>query len=133
MRKIQIGILVLIMCFVVAISGCTMPTNNTSTSKSSSNNSTANNSASGDVSIVIQYSGSWACDASGNFGYRSLAGTGDQTISMGAITGVLTAAARKTEGGSGTLIVSIKKGGNTLASQSTNAPYGGVTAVATGI
>lgn len=127
MRKIQIGLLVLVMCFVVAISGCT---NN---SNSGSNSSSGNNTASSDVSIVIQYTGSWACDASGSFGYRSLSGTGDQTTNMGAITGAITAAARKTDNGSGTLIVSIKKGGNTLASQSTSAPYGGATAVATGV
>jgi hypothetical protein len=128
-KKLQIGILILIICFVAAVSGCTSsnttPSNNMSTS--------SNASASNDVSIVVNYSGSWAVDVSGPFGYRSLSGTGDQTTSIGSVTGSVTAAARKTEGGNGVLIVSITKGGKTLASASTSAPFGGATAVATGI
>lgn len=127
MKKFQIALLVFVVVFVVAVSGCTS-TNNTS----SSNQSSSNASASNDVNIVINYSGNWAVDVSGPFGYRSLSGTGDQTTNIGAVTQSVTAAARKTDGGTGTLTVSITKGGKTLASQSTSAPYGGATAVATG-
>ena len=49
------------------------------------------------------------------FGYRSFSGTGEQTNSIGSVTGSVT--------------VSITKGGKILASQSTSAPYGEETAV----
>lgn len=122
MKKLQIGLLVFVVCFVVAVSGCTSNT----TTKTSGSNASAN-----DVSIVVNYPGSWAVDVSGQFGYRSLSGTGDQTTNIGSVTGSVVAAARKTEGGNEVLTVSITKGGKTLASQSTSAPWGGATAVAT--
>ncbi len=126
-KKMQLGLVVLV-CFVVVVSGCTSSNNTTSPNTTSPNTTSSN-----DVNIVVKYPGSWAVDVSGTFGYRSLAGTGDQTTSIGNVTGSLTAAARKTEGGNGVLTVSITKGGKTLASQSTSAPWGGATAVATGI
>ena len=92
-----------------------------------------NTTSSYEVNLVVQYPGSLAIDLSGTFGYGSLAGTGDQITSIGNVTGPLTAAACKTEDGNGVLTVSITKGGKTLASQSTNAPWGGATAVVTGI
>jgi hypothetical protein len=136
-KKMLLGLVVLV-CFVVVVSGCTTTNNTTGTNTSNSNmtgtnNSSSNASSSNDVNVVVKYPGSWAVDVSGTFGFRSLSGTGDQTTSIGNVTGVLTAAARKTEGGNGVLTVSITKGGKTLASQSTSAPFGGATAVATGI
>lgn len=133
MKKLQIILLVFVVGLIVAVSGCTSYNNTSGNNTSSSNTSSSNASASGDVNIVVNYSGSWACDVSGNFGYKSLGGTGDQTNSIGSATGTVTAAARKTDGGNGILTVSITKNGKTLASQTTNAPYGGATAVATGI
>ena len=133
MKKLHIGLLVLVICFVVALSGCTSSNTTSSNNSTSSNASGTNASASNDVNIVVNYAGSWAVDVSGPFGYRSFAGTGDQTNSIGSVSGSLTAAARKTEGGNGVLVVSITKGGKTLATQSTSAPWGGATAVATGI
>ncbi|EKF86465.1 hypothetical protein [Methanobacterium formicicum] len=130
MKILHIGLLVLVIG-LVAVSGCT--SSNNSNSNSNGNSSSSNASASNDVNIVVSYSGSWAVDVSGPFGYRSLSGTGDQTNNIGSVTGSVTAAARKTEGGNGLLTVSITKGGKTLASQSTSAPWGGATAVATGI
>lgn len=129
-KKFQICLLIFVICFVVAVSGCTSNNNNNTSSSNtaSSNTSNTNTSASNDVNIVINYSGSWAVDVSGQFGYRALSGTGDQTTNIGSVTGAVTAAARKTEGGSGTLIVSITKGGKTLSTASTNAPWGGATA-----
>ena len=131
MKKFQICLLIFVICFVVAVSGCTSNNNNNTSSSNtaSSNTSNTNTSASNDVNIVINYSGSWAVDVSGQFGYRALSGTGDQTTNIGSVTGYVTAAARKTEGGSGTLIVSITKGGKTISTASTNAPWGGATAV----
>lgn len=129
-KKMLLGLVALV-CFVVVVSGCT--SSNNSNSNSNGNSSSSNASASSDVNIVVSYSGSWAVDVSGPFGYRSLSGTGDQTNNIGSVTGSVTAAARKTDGGTSALTVSITKGGKTLASQSTSAPYGGATAVATGV
>lgn len=127
MKKIQIGLIILVIGFV-AVAGCTSSNNSSNSNTSNSNNSTSN-----DVFIVVNYSGSWAVDVSGPFGYRSLSGTGDQSNNIGSVTGSVTAAARKTEGGNGVLTVSITKGGKTIASQSTSAPWGGATAVATSV
>ena len=132
-KKIQLGLLFMV-CMVVAVAGCT--TNNVANSSnnsnqgnnSSMNTSSSNSSSSNDVNIVINYTGSWACDVSGTFGYRGLSGSGDQTTNMGSISGPVTASARKTEGGSGTLVVSIVKGGKTLSTSSTSSPYGGASA-----
>jgi hypothetical protein len=132
-KKIQLG-LVFMICMVVAVAGCT--TNNMTNSSSNSsqgnnssmNTSSSNTSSSNDVNIVINYTGNWACDVSGTFGYRGLSGNGDQTTNMGTISGPVTASARKTEGGSGVLVVSITKGGKTLSTSSTSSPYGGATA-----
>ncbi len=132
-KKLQIGLLIFVMCFVVAVSGCTSSNTTSSNNTTSTNTSSSNATASNDVNIVVNYAGSWAVDVSGNFGYRSLSGTGDQTNNIGSVTGTVTAAARKTDAGTGALTVSITKAGKTLASQSTSAPYGGATAVATGI
>ena len=131
-KKMLLGLVVLV-CFVVVVSGCTSSNNSSNSNPSSSSSSSSNASASSDVNIVVSYSGSWAVDVSGPFGYRSLSGTGDQTNNIGSVTGSVTAAARKTDGGTSVLTVSITKGGKTLASQSTSAPYGGATAVATGV
>ena len=133
-KKIQIGLIFLI-TIVVAVAGCTSnnQTNtnsgeNNSSSSNSNNTTSTNTSASNDVNIVINYSGSWAADLSGTFGYRGISGTGDQTTNIGSVSGPVTAAARKTEGGSGTLIVSITKNGKTLSTASTSSPYGGTSA-----
>ena len=135
MKKVHIGILVLIMCLVVAASGCTSNNkqNSTSGSNNTTNTSSGNATNSSDVNVVIQYPGSWACDVSGTFGYRSLSGTGDKTTDIGSVTGALTAAARKTDNTNDELTVSITKDGKTLASQSISTPYGGATAVVTNI
>jgi hypothetical protein len=126
--------LVFLVCFVVVVSGCTTSTNTTTSNPSSSNTSSSNNSSatSNEVLVVVTYSGNWAADVSGSFGYRSLSGSGDQTNSLGSISGPVTASVRKTEGGNGVLTVTIKRGGQTLSSASTDAPYGAATAVYTG-
>jgi len=133
-KKLQIGLIVLVICFVVALSGCISNNDNNGNSTTNlSSSNTTNVSASDNVDIVVNYSGSWAVDVSGPFGYRSLAGTGNEKNSIGNVTGSVTASARKTEGGNEVLTVSITKGGKKLASQSTSAPWGGATAVFTDI
>ncbi|WP_232727988.1 MULTISPECIES: hypothetical protein [Methanobacterium] len=124
--------LVVLVCLVVVVSGCTSNNNtsNTTSSNTSANNTSTNASASNDVNVVVSYPGNWAADVSGNFGYRALSGTGDQTTNLGPVTGSVTISARKTEGGSGTLTASITKGGKTLGSASTAAPWGGTATTA---
>jgi len=131
-KRMQLGILALV-CLVVVISGCTSNNNSNNSANSSSNmsnstNSSSNVSNSSDVNIVVKYSGNWAADISGNFPYRGTSGTGDQTINLGSVSGPVTVSARKTEGGSGTLTVSIEKGGKNLSTSSTSSPYGAATA-----
>ena len=131
-RNVQIGLIIAVLCCIIAVSGCTS-NNTTAKNNTSSNNSDSNLQASSEVLIVVDYAGSWAVDVSGAFGYRSFSGTGSQTNNIGTVSGTVTAAARKTDNGNGLLTVSITKDGKTLASQSTSYPYGGATAVATGI
>ncbi len=136
-KRMTIGLLVLV-CLVVVVSGCTSSnnasnqrtsnSNNSSSNTSSSNNSSSNNSNSNDVNVVVNYSGNWAADISGNFPYRGISGTGNQTTNLGSVSGPVTVSARKTEGGSGTLTVSIMKGGKNLSTSSTSSPYGAATA-----
>ena len=130
-KRMQLGLLALV-CLVVVISGCTSNNTNNSTTSSSnvsnSTNSSSNASSSSDVNIVVKYTGNWAADISGNFPYRGTSGTGDQTINLGSVSGPVTVSARKTEGGSGTLTVSIEKGGKNLSTSSTSSPYGAATA-----
>ena len=92
------------------------------------NISESNASSSSDVNIVVKYTGNWAADISGNFPYRGTSGNGYQTINLGSVSGPVTVSARKTEGGSGTLTVSIEKGGKNLSTSSTSSPYGAATA-----
>ena len=135
-KRMQLGLLALV-CLVVVISGCTSNNTNNSTASSSnmsnstnssSNTSSSSASSSSDVNIVVKYTGNWAIDISGNFPYRGTSGTGDQTINLGSVSGPVTVSARKTEGGSGTLTVSIEKGGKNLSTSSTSSPYGAATA-----
>lgn len=132
MKKFQIALLAFVVVFVVAVSGCTSTNSDTTNTSSSDNTSSSNATSSNDISIVVEYPGSWAVDVSGPFGYRSLSGTGDKTTNIGPVTTSVTASARKTDGGTETLKVTIKKGDEELASQSTNAPYGGASATAVG-
>lgn len=134
MKKFQIGLLIFVVVFIVAISGCTSSDNTSSSSNTSSSDNTSSTNASSpdDVYVVIDYPGSWTVDVSGLFGYRSLSGTGNQTTNIGNITTTVTASARKTDDSNDVLTVTIVKDGKTLASQSTPYPYGGASATATG-
>lgn len=121
MKKLQMGIIILVVCFLVAVSGC------------SSNNKTSssNTSSSSDVNIVVNYPGTWVAELSGTWGYRSVEGSGDQKINLGNISGVVSASVRKKDGSSDTLKVQITKNGQTLSSASTSYPYAAASAVAT--
>lgn len=138
-KEILLG--VILVCFVLVASGCissdNTSNNNTSSDKNSSDNTSddkasSNDKSTSDVTIYVKYSGEWAADVSGEFGYRSLSGTGNQKNKLGSVSGPITVTARKTEGGTGTLTVSIMKGKETLSSASTSSPWGAATATFTG-
>lgn len=139
-KEIILGII--LVCFVLVASGCissdstsdNSSSDNTSSDDNTSNDNSSNDdkASSNDVTIDVKYSGPWAADVSGEFGYRSLSGTGNQKNSLGSVSGPVTVSARKTEGGSGTLTVSIMKGKETLSSASTSSPWGAATATFTG-
>ena len=112
-KKMLFGLVVLV-CFVVVVSGCTSSNNTTGTNTSViqirlvQTLRVQTRLSSNDVSVVVKYPGTWAVDVSGTFGFVHYSGTGDQTTSIGDVLN-LTAAARKTEGGNGVLTVSITK------------------------
>jgi hypothetical protein len=116
-KKLEIGLLVLIICFVVALAGCTS-NNNSSSDTGDSNTSSSNTSNSNDVIVEVSYPGNWGGSASGTFGYRGLSGQGDQTINLGSLSGSLTVSTWTTDGSSGTMDLTIKRDGKVLGSQS---------------
>ncbi|MDI6643517.1 MAG: hypothetical protein QME14_00535 [Methanobacteriaceae archaeon] len=129
-KMLQIGLVVLVCC-IVALSGCTT-TENTSSSDtsgsnaSSTNDSGANASSSDDVIVTVNYDGNWGGSASGEFGYRELSGNGDQTVNLGKISGVLTVSTWTTAG-TGPMSLKITRGGETLGEQSNSYPSATVT------
>ena len=116
-KKFEIGILVLIICFVVALAGCT--SNNSSSSNTDDSNTSSSNTVNSDYVIVeVSYPGNWGGSASGTFGYRGLSGQGDRTINLGSLSGSLTVSTWTTDGSSGTMDLTIKRDGKVLGSQS---------------
>lgn len=116
-KKFEIGILVLIICFVVALAGCTS-NNSSSSNTDDSNTSSSNTGNSDDVIVEVSYPGNWGGSASGTFGYRGLSGQGDRTINLGSLSGSLTVSTWTTDGSSGTMDLTIKRDGKVLGSQS---------------
>jgi len=92
-KKVEIGLLIFFVCFVVAASGC----------------------MSCPLKLVVSYPGSWngtiTTDASGT---RTIEGTGDQTIDLGSMTGSLKIHVEKTEPSNDTLKLSLIRGDETL-------------------
>ncbi|MGC9516242.1 MAG: hypothetical protein ACP5C3_00930 [Methanomicrobiales archaeon] len=127
---LYIGLVVLVCC-IVALSGCTT-TENTSSSDtsgsnaSSTNDSGANATSSEDVLVTVNYNGNWGGSASGEFGYKGLSGNGDRTINLGNISGTLTVSTWTTEG-SGPMSLKVTRGGETLGEQSNSYPSATVT------
>jgi len=129
-KMLQIGLVVLVCC-IVALSGCT--TNNDTSSSdtsgsdaSSSNDSGTNASNSDDVMVTVNYDGNWGGSASGEFGYKGLSGNGDQTVNLGNISGTLTVSTWTTEG-SGPMSLKVTRGGETLGEESNSYPSATVT------
>lgn len=126
-NKLEIGLLILIICCIVALAGCTSndnsSSNNANSNTSSSNTDDSNTSSSdtgnsNDVIVEVNYPGNWGGSASGTFGYRGLSGNGEQTVNLGSISGSLTVSTWKTDASSGTMSLTIKRDGKVLGSQS---------------
>ncbi|QUH23967.1 hypothetical protein HYG87_09460 [Methanobacterium alkalithermotolerans] len=116
----QIG-LVMLLCCIVAVSGCTT-TENTTTSDTSGTNA----SSTEDVLVTVNYNGNWGGSASGEFGYKELSGNGEQTVNLGKISGILTVSTWTTAG-TGPMSLKITRGDETLGEQSNSYPSATVT------
>lgn len=68
LKKLELVLLVVFVCMVVAVSGCMSST----------------------VKVAIDYPGSWNGTLKTDEGTRSIEGTGNQTIDLGSITGIYT-------------------------------------------
>jgi len=121
LKNRKLLILVLLVCSIVAVSGCI---NNENTS--SSDTSSTNGSNGEDVMVTVNYNGNWGGSASGEFGYRELSGNGEQTINLGKISGVLTVSTWTTAG-AGPMSLKITKGDQTLGEQSNSYPSATIT------
>ncbi|HHY00173.1 MAG TPA: hypothetical protein GX531_02185 [Methanothermobacter sp.] len=119
-KKIEIGLVVVILCFIVALAGCTS-NNNSNPTSSDTNTSTSNASDTNnqnDVILEIDYPGNWGGSASGTFGYRGISGQGKQTVNLGSLSGILSVSTWKNDASSGTMSLTIKRDGKILGSQS---------------
>lgn len=121
-KKIEIGLVVVILCFIVALAGCTSnndsnPTpSDTNTSTSNASDTSTNNP--NDVILEVDYPGNWGGSASGTFGYRGISGQGKQTVNLGSLSGILSVSTWKNDASSGTMSLTIKRDGKILGSQS---------------
>jgi hypothetical protein len=97
-KKIEIGLLIVFVCLIVAISGCV---------------------SFDSVKVVVNHTGSWNGTITDSSGTRSIEGTGDETIDLGMYTGSLKAVVQKKDPESDELIVSIIRGEKTVVSTNT--------------
>jgi hypothetical protein len=119
MNKKNYIILGILLCIIVAASGCTQNIGNNSTPTIAPQNISPN-----DVIASVSYSGSWKGFIIDKVGYRNISGTGNQAIDLGNFTGFVSVTAIKTDNGTGNLTVSINKAGTTVASKSSSAQHG---------
>lgn len=105
LKKLEIALLVLFVCTVVAVSGC----------------------MSSSVKVVVNYPGSWNGTITDSSGTRTIEGTGDKTIDLGGIIGSLKVQVQKKDTSSDTLTASIMRDDKNVTSLSTFAPNGDVT------
>jgi hypothetical protein len=105
LKKKEIGLLVLFVCLVVAVSGC----------------------MSSSVKLVVNYQGSWNGTITDSSGTRTIDGTGDKTIDLGNIIGSVKVQVQKKDTSSDTLTASLMRDDKNVSSMSTFAPNGDVT------
>lgn len=102
LKKLHLGVMLLIICLAVAVSGCT----------------------SSSVKVVVNYTGSWNGTITDSSGTRTIEGTGDKTFELGSVTGTVTAKVQKKDNSSDTLTVSTIRGDKVVESMETFAPEG---------
>ncbi len=95
--KIGIGLLIVV-CFIVAISGC----------------------ASSAVTVVVNYTGDWNGTITDSSGTRTIEGTGDKSFDLGSITGSLRAKVEKKDDKSDPIYITAYRGEKVVASQNTS-------------
>lgn len=101
-KKVGISLLILV-CLVVASSGC----------------------LASNVKLVVNYNDSWNGTITDSSGTRTIEGSGDETIDLGSITGSLRIIVEKKEPSNDTLTISLIRGDETINSQNTSVPSGG--------
>lgn len=101
-KKIGISLLIVFVCFVVAVSGC---------------------SSFDPVKVVVNYTGSWNGTITDSSGTRTIEGTGDETIDLGSTTGSIKVRVDKKDSSSDRLTASILKGDKTVATMNTTSDY----------
>jgi len=102
-KKLELGLLVVFVCMVVAVSGC----------------------MSSSVKVAIDYPGSWNGTMKTDAGTRSIEGTGNQTIDLGSMTGSLyVKVEKKDKGSNNTIKVSAIKGDKTVNPMNSSTQYG---------
>ncbi len=99
--KAEIGFLILL-CFLVAFSGC-MASN---------------------VKLVVNYTGSWNGTITDSSGTRTIEGTGNKTIDLGALTGSLRIIVGKKEPSNETLSISLIRGNEIISTGNTSVSGG---------
>ncbi|AUB55541.1 hypothetical protein BK007_05620 [Methanobacterium subterraneum] len=101
-KKIEIGLIVVFVCFIVAVSGC---------------------NSFDPVKVVINYTGSWNGTITDESGTRTIEGAGDKTIDLGSISGSVKVKVDKKDNNSDLLTASILRGDKTVSSMNTTSDY----------
>ncbi|CDG65088.1 MAG: hypothetical protein PWQ15_1730 [Methanobacterium sp.] len=103
LKKLELVLLVVFVCMVVAVSGCMSST----------------------VKVAIDYPGSWNGTLKTDEGTRSIEGTGNQTIDLGSITGSLYVKVEKKDRGSNdTIKLSAIKGDKIVSTMNSSTKHG---------
>ncbi|MDI6643514.1 MAG: hypothetical protein QME14_00520 [Methanobacteriaceae archaeon] len=101
-KKIGISLLILV-CLVVAVSGC-MASN---------------------IKLVVNYNDSWNGTITDSSGTRTIEGTGNETIDLGSVTGSLRIIVEKKEPSNDTLTISLMRGDEIINTMNSSVPSGG--------
>lgn len=101
-KKIGVSLLILV-CLVVASSGC----------------------LASNVKLAVNYTDSWNGTITDSSGTRTIEGTGDEIIDLGSITGSLRIIVEKKEPSNETLTISLIRGDETINTQDTSVSSGG--------
>lgn len=96
-KKIEIVLLIVFCCFVVAISGC----------------------ISSPVKVVVNYSGDWNGTITDSSGTRTIEGTGNQTFDLGSITGDLQVKVEKKDNKTDPISIMAIRGDKVISEQNT--------------